>query len=342
MKKQILILVFLVLAVFAGVNKSYGQCTAGPLAPAAGVEYDYEVAVSGGTATVAIYNWFVTQNVNVLTGFGAPITPGTDFAVVTATGFSLYNTAVATNTTSKIRLNWTSAAIANGAAYYVAVKYTETGSAGCTVENMKVWQVKPINTFFLAIKGSDLSGDISKNNTCPPDIDGAVITPSATAPKIAYTYGQTIISYKVIASGVNGTWTPSLQLPAPVGATTTLQNYNTAEWSVDGSTNWHAFSLTDGDIAGGNYTSATTTAPVTVAGSTIYIRVKIDNVNFESLASQAILAGIDGTLPGGVKDIVGGGTCTDEVDYGKTGTYTINARPTVGPTTTGAFITKAP
>ena len=339
MKKQILILVLFVLAAFANVEKSYGQtCTPGALNPAAGVAYDYEVTVSGTVGgTAPVYLWYVTQDVNLLTG--AKIAAGVDFAVNAGAGLSAYNSAA--GTTNKINLTWTPAAVANVNPYYLVVKYSETSAVGCTVENMKVWLIDPINTFLLALEASDLTGNVANDNTCPPAVDGAIVTPGATpaAYTIAYTYGQTIISYKVTASGTNGTWTPSLQLPA-LGILG--QNYNAAEWSLDGATNWNTFGLTDGDVAGGNYTSAVTTAPVTVAGSTIIIRVKIDNVNFESLAAQPILAGVDGVLPSGVKDIKSAIDCTDEADFGKTDTYTVNPRPTVAPTTLPAFITKNP
>lgn len=339
MKKQILLLVLFILAAFANVEKSYGQtCTPAALNPAAGVPYDYEVTVSGTTGgTAPVYLWYVTQDVDIFNG--TKLTEGVDFTVNAGAGQSTYNSN--TGTTNKINLTWTPAAVANVNPYYLVVKYSETSAIGCTVDNMKVWQIDPINTFLLALEASDLLGNVANDNTCPPAVDGAIITPGAT-PSVTYTYGQTIISYKVTASGTNGTWTPSLHLPALGTPGPEGQNYNAAEWSLDGATNWNSFGLTDGDVAGGNYTSSVTTAPVTVAGSTIIIRVKIDNVNFESLAAQPIIAGVDGVLPSGVKDIKTLTDCTDEVDFGKTDTYTVNPRPTVAPTTLPAFITKNP
>jgi hypothetical protein len=325
MKKQILLLVFIVLAVFANVNKSYGQvCTPSRNNPAPGVAYDYEVTASGTTGgTSPTYVWYVTQGVNLLT---APqIAAGSDYVINSGAG------------TSKINITWTSAALANGNPYYLVVKYTETSTAGCTVENIKVYNIKPINTFLLAVVGSDATGDATKANTCPPAIDGAVVTPGAT-PSVAYTYGQTTIYYKVTASGIVGTYTPSISLPA-LGSLG--QNYNSADWSSDGGTTWNSFGLTDGDLDGGNFTSTVTTAPATVAGANIIVRVKIDNVNFESLSSQPITMGVDGVLPGGNNDIKSTSDCTDEVPFGKTGTHTIVPRPTITDTLP-AFITKNP
>jgi len=335
MKKQFFIIAFLVLAAFANVTKSYGQvCTPSALNPAAGVAYDYEVTVSGTVGgTAPVYQWFVTQDVNLLTA--THMAAGTDFTVNAGAGLSAYDVLV--GTTSKINLTWTSAAVANVNPFYLAVKYTETSSTGCTVENIKVWLIDPINTFLLLAEGSDVTGDITKASTCPPAVDGALIT-AGTPGSVAYTYGQTTIYYKITASGAIGTWTPSISLPA-LGSLG--QNYNAAEWSSDGTT-WNPFSLTDGDVAGGNYTSAATNAPVTVVGSTIIVRVKIDNVNYESLAAQPIVLGADGVLPGGVNDIVSVANCADEAAFGKTGTHTVQPRPTVAPTTLPAFIPKNP
>ncbi len=334
MKKQVFLLVALVLAAFANVTQSYGQCTPDPLHPAAGVAYDYEVTISGTTGgTTPTYVWNVTQDVNLLDA-SKYMTAGTDYTINSGSA------------TSKINITWSSAAVANPKVYYLVVKYTETSTSGCTVENMKVWQIDPLNTFLLAVAGSNATGDITKATTCPPAVDGATVTAGAT-PSVAYTYGQSTIYYKVTASGAIGTWTPSISLPALTGAGTTGQNYNNAEWSSDNGTTWNTFGLTDGDADGGTFTSTVTTAPVTVAGSDIIVRVKIDNVNFESLAAQPIEMGVDGVLPGNVKDIVSTSNCADEADFGKKGTHTVEARPTVTDATTDTpnptnFIPKNP
>ena len=340
MKKQILFLVFLVLTAFASVNKSYGQCVADPLHPAAGVTYDYEVTLTNSTGTTPVYSWYVTKDVNILTG--TVIGAGADFTVNTGAGLSTYNSAA--GSTGKLELVWTSAAVASTTPYYLVVKYTETSAApACTVENMRVWMIDPVNSFLLAVAGSDLAGVTANNSICAANIDGALITAGAS-PTVAYTYGQNTLYYKITASGAVGTWTPSISLPALAGLG---QNYNNAEWSSDGGTVWNTFGLVDGDLDGGTFTSTVTTAPVSVAGSVIIVRIKVDNVNFETLAAQPIILGADGVLPGGVKDIISATDCNDELAFGKTGTFTINVRPGVTDATTNTpnptdFITKAP
>jgi hypothetical protein len=340
MKKQILILALFVMAMFASVTDSYGQCAADPLHPAAGVSYVYEVTLTNATGSTPVFNWYVTKDVNILSG--TVIGAGADFVVNAGAGLSTYNSA--TSTTSKLELAWTSAAVASVAPYYLVVKYTETSTApACNVENMKVWMIDPVNSFLLAVAGSDLAGVVANNSICAANIDGALVSASAS-PTVEYTYGQNILYYKITASGAIGTWTPSISLPALSGLG---QNYNNAEWTSDGGTNWNPFGLVDGDLDGGTFTSTVTTAPVSVAGSPIIVRIKVDNVNYETLSAQPIILAADGVLPGGVKDIVSVSDCTDEANFGKSGTFTINVRPTVTDATTNSpntteFITKAP
>jgi hypothetical protein len=151
-----------------------------------------------------------------------------------------------------------------------------------------------------------------------------------------------------MASGANGTWTPSILLPAMLGLG---QNYAAVEWTEDlsGVPVWHSFNVPGGNTAGGSFSStdpATITDPVN--GTPIFIRVDIANVNWETLANQPVELGIDGLLPNGLSDIWGGtgpvpDPCAQADPFAKTATYTILARPTVVPgATMPAFIQKLP
>ena len=330
MKKQILLFVLFVVTTFASVSKSYGQttCTPGALNPSAGVAYDYEVTVTAGSGTSPVYVWYVTQATDLIGG--AKLTQGADFTVGTDSGFSTYSST--TSTSSKIKLTWNAAALANGNPYYLVVKYSETSTAGCSVENMKVWQIKPVNSFLLAIAGSDVAGATANASSCAPAITAATVTPAT--PTVSYDYGQSSIYYKVTASGVAGTWTPTINLPALAGAASG-QVYVSADWGTLGATpTWNSF----GTIvaAGGNMTSSVA-APVSVVGTDILVRIVINNSKYEGTTAQTVTVGIDGELPGGIKDIKGGGDCADETTN-KTGTHTILVRPAIAPGAAGAFI----
>ena len=71
MKKQLLVFVSIVfLALFAGFSNVNAQCVGNGFNPSAGTPYQYVVTVPGGTgyAGAGTYNWYITQDVNLLTG----------------------------------------------------------------------------------------------------------------------------------------------------------------------------------------------------------------------------------------------------------------------------------
>jgi len=353
MKKQLLLIVFL--ALFAGISTVNAQCVGNGFNPSAGTPYVYDVTISGnGYTGVGTYNWYVTQDVNIING--ATIIPAvnTFFTVDVGAGLSTYNSGA--GTTNQLGLTWTTAATSSPFPFYLVLRYSEANTnsgepGGCTAENIRVWQISPINTFLLAITGSTPTGTVfNPANQCAAPLTGAVVTPG-TPSTVEYTYGINTLYYLVTASGASGTWTPSIRIPALAGLS---QNYTAVEWSADltGAGVWNAFDLPVspvGNTAGGDFTSsvqATITDPA--AGTPILVRVRIDNVNWETLADQPIQVGIDGLLPTGLSDIWGGtgpipDPCAQADPFAKTATYTILARPTVNPgATMPAFIQKLP
>lgn len=352
MKKQ-LSLIVLVLALFAGFSSANAQCTGDGFTPASGLPYVYTIDVSGtGYSGGGTYDWYVTQNVDILDA--ASIIPETNvyFTVDEATpGYSDYHAATAT--TNQIELTWTPAAVSSVNPFYLVLRYSETNSTASpagTAENIRVWQIDPINTFLLAIEGATNTGNAFANaEQCAAPITGTTITPNAN-PALAsmeVTYGENTLFYRVTASGILGDWRPSIRIPALGGLG---QNYIAVEWnqSIDGSGTWHSFGVTAGDLDGGDFTS-TDDATVTdaIAGTPILVRVRIANENFETLADQPILVGVDGYLPDAYteSDIIGTGAnaCDPEVEFGKEATYTILARPTLTPGTgMDPFIQKLP
>ena len=356
MKKQHFFLVLL-LALFAGISTVNAQCVGSGFTPAAGVPYTYDVTITGpGYTGGGDYDWYVTQNVNIL---DVPsIIPETNvyFTVDEATaGYSDYHDA-AGSTSNQINLIWTPAAVSSATPFYLVLRYSEDNSTSvptCAAENIRVWQIDPINTFLLAIVGAETNGTpFAAAEQCAAPVTGATITPNAdpTLARVAYTYGENTLFYRVTASGILGDWRPSIQIPALAGLG---QTYIAVEWNQDitGAGAWHPFVGAAGTSVAGTYASADTDLAEVldaVAGTPILIRVRIDNANFETLADQPILVGIDGHLPTAFteSDIIGGtGTnaCDPEVAFGKQATYTILGRPTINPgATMPAFIQKLP
>jgi hypothetical protein len=333
MKKQHFLLI-LILAFFAGISSGYAQCTGAPLTPAAGVEYTYSATIGDlpaydGTHT-PIWDWYVTKNVNILTGI-IPLIPPTMFTVNGTTPYHDPSTGV-----NNIKITWTQAAIADGGPFYLVLRYREnnnTTSPTCSAENIRIWNIVPVNTFLLAMEGGMLSGGIyvptANSFTCAADVTGAIVTPGPP-PTALLTYGNNTLNFVATASGILGDWRPDISVPI-------LQNsqvYVSAQWSanMNGSGPWVDFPIA-GTGAAQQLQSPSNATVTDVNGTPILIRIVINNGNWRTLADQPITVGLDGYLPTAysVSDIQGSGAtpCDPEPAFGRTGIYTIKARPTV-------------
>ena len=332
MKKMIFSSMF-VLAFFFAAETIWAQCDSNELNPVAGTAYDYEVTVSSSAGTDPTYFWYVTQNANLL--LQSDFLPeGTYFIVETGSGFSNYQ--AASGTTSKIRLTWTAAAVTGNTPFYLVVKYSERRAGDCEVENMKAWKIQPSSEIFtLAIASVDSKGNATTAPVCPPPIDGATVNNNGT---VTYTYGTTLLYYKVTAAGLNGVWEPSVKLSNLAGSALN-QIYLSVSWSADGNV-WNSFVDTgNGDRS---YTSAVM-APVAAAGSEIIVKIEIQNGNYESLIEQEINLGIDGVANGNIQDVKASNDCTVETLFGKTASHIIMPRPALTEANpTVPFMTKNP
>jgi hypothetical protein len=356
MKKQLFLIVLL--ALFAGISSVNAQpCVGNGFTPSAGTDYSYVVTIpptGGYTGVGGVYNWYITQDVNLLNTLAIIPAVNANFSVNVGAGLSTYNSLVPGGTTNTIGLQWTPAA--SGQVFYLVLKYSESNpnaiAPGCAAQNIRVWQINPNNAtnFLLAISGASNNGTaLTIANQCAADVDGATVIPGSPT-KIDYNYGENIIYYRVDATGTTGNWTPSIRLPLLAGAALS-QVYAIAEWNDDVTGvagTWTAFAGAPFPNTGGDFTSP---IPAAIAdpllGASILIRVRISNVNYETLANQPITVGIDGYLPSGLSDIIGPGAvlpalpCDQEVVFGKQATYTILARPDITPVT-GPFITPLP
>jgi hypothetical protein len=336
MKKQLFLFMFL-LAFFAGIFQANAQCVPTPLSPAAGIAYTYSATISGpgynGTNT-PLWDWYVTKDVNLLTAGSIITLPSTMFSVDVTTPYHNPATGV-----GQVIITWTPAAVADGGPFYLVLRYRENNSLStptCSAENIKVWQINPINTFLLAFEGGMLNAGsyvpTPGSNACAANVVGATVTPG-TPGTATLVYGQNTIYYVATASGILGNWKPWIQVPA----LQTSQVYVSAQWSADmtgGAVVWNDFGVAaTGAMQTLQSLSGDATILDAVAGTPILIRIVIDNQNWQTLAAQPILVGLDGFLPTAytVSDIVGtGGTpCAPETPFGRTATYTINARPTI-------------
>jgi hypothetical protein len=282
---------------------------------------------------VPLYDWYVTKNVNILDG--PSILPnGTMFNANPVASYHNPGNAAAIN---QILLTWTAAAIADGGPFYLVLRYREnnnTAAPTCSAENIKVWEIKPVNSFLLALEGGTLSGGVYipqlGSFACAADVTGATVTPGAPT-TATLVYGNNTLYYVATASGILGNWQPRIQVPALLST----QVYVSAEWTADmtGGGGWVNFGIAPNGLTQ-ILTSGTDATVTNVAGTPILIRIVLNNMNWQTLADQGVLLGLDGFLPTAYtkSDIVGGvgpTACDEAAPFLRTATYTIKSRPTI-------------
>lgn len=322
MKKQRFLLVLL-LAFIAGISSGYAQCTPGPLSPNAGVEYTYTMTNPG---TNPYFHWYITKSTDVFAG--TKEIPGVLFTV----NGSNYD--VTTSVIDNIKITWTSAGIADAGPFYLVLRYSEdAGNPVCRVENLRVTEIKPINTFLLALDGGMYNGttyEISNNaNGCAAPVTGATVI-TTTPSTVTLTFGNNTLYYIATASGIQGDWYPQIRVPG----LQTSQVYVSAEWNanMDGSGTWNTFGVTPNGSTQDLLSALPATA--SVDGTPILIRVVINNNNWQTLADQEITLALDGFLPPvpivpatSISDITSPTVCTPLGEFGRSAIFTINKRP---------------
>ena len=364
MKKQLLIIMSIIfLALFANVSRvSAASCVGTGFNPSAGVDYKYFVNIAGPgyTGVGGTYRWYVTQSTDLING--TILTPADGFfEVLTGGGLSTYNSSIAAGTSDTLGLKWTENA--NTLTFYLVLKYREhngnSGTPGCEAENIRVWEIKPnISTdFLLAIAPYDINGgmvfaDTTLAKQCAADLTGAQINTTTTPISVAISYDTNTLYYQVTASGATGVWTPSIYLPALATPVPQNQNYASVQWrdlTVTPAV-WYNFTGAAGSTGGlaQGYPSSQT-APVSLLGTSILVKVEVANNYYETLEDQTIRVGIDGVLPTGQDDIWGPGTwpgnplaCDPATNFAKKAPFKILARPEIQTGMTTQFIQKLP
>jgi len=357
MKKQILFLVFLVLAVFANVTVTWAQpyaahgvapnpltCgTSDALHPIAGKPYNYNIGVTPAPTGTALYTWWATKGTDFIlngtvTNTGMlTITPGQILAATTpgygVTG--LYSTVTITWSSELLAATVSGTATGGKTPTFVAVNYTDPASA--CANNLKVYQLDPLNGFTVDIFNRDAGGATlaagATTSSCVSNI--ASVTYNGT--QLLYNYGTNTITYEVVAANFSSSWTPAFQ----VGV---LGNGQTADlqWAYDNAFTSGLVTVQSGiTAAGGTYTSATTVntnVPDTSIGVSIFVRLVIHNNTYEGIADTPIALAVNGTNSAGQPDVVNT-DCNTSTYMEDIANQTLTKRPAVTPTTpTGGFV----
>lgn len=339
MKKQILILV---VAIFASVvafaqPSNPPSCLGDPLHPSVGQQYAYTVSIPTlytGYNGDGTYKWWVTQDVDLITG--AVATDGTDFKFLAS---GVYNTATAATPT--VNITWNSTALGKGN-YYLVIQYVETNTnatISCPTNNYKVMLITPQNTFWLKIENVlNAAGAAGGDEVCSPGVLTATITNTTDPGAVEYIYGKTTHFVKISANGYTGDFTPSLKLGDLLGDA----EYTSVTWASGAKTGTFTESATAGIWTSSSAMPSLNTynpgdptgTPVVPAswgtGQEIIVTIEITHNHHQGLIDMPITIAIDGSYDSGgtaMNDKKGGTTCDDEAEYADTTTQTVRARP---------------
>lgn len=343
MKKQILILVVIVLAAFANVNESYGQtavagslpkpltCTTGPLNPVAGQPYDYTATFNpdGGTAF-----WYATKSTDIVTGSARTANVEAIGAGVVAAGTNYATNQTPTSGPSTATITWSSAGLSTvttAAPLLVVVEY-EAAAANCA-NNLKVFNIVPKNAFTVDIRSmaSDGTGPADygvKTSQCADDVEAATF--NTTTASMNMDYGDQTLYFEVIAANFTGSFIPSYQL-------TGLLPGQTAEifWGYTAATATNSLgAIVNTTVVNG--TAASTALTNTKDGVSIYVKVVVQNNKVENIGGQTITLAVDAKNAEGQDDVLET-DCSVNTAFADAASQDITTRPSITPGATGAF-----
>lgn len=360
MKRQIFILVFLVLATFASVSQSYGQAIAGfaprtltlandAMNPIAGKPYDYSAIISplGGNAY-----WYATKNTTFMTAGARPAgieLPVSATSIIAGTNYVTLAAAAATPTLTNII--WSSDVLngvnATTAPLFVVVEYN--GPTCTTNNNVKVMQIVPKNAFTIDL--TNMTHVVPVTNPTPTALPygdaesqcyaGIVSSVWASATGLTNNYGVNVLYFELVAANFSAAFKPTFQLLGVKGTQTAA-----IDWGTTIGTYGHAVGSGIG-LAAMPYTSSeqtvSTTLTNTSGGAAIYIRVTVTNNGYEGLMNDAITLKVDATdnsAPTGNPDVNPDGTVKGA--FAELASQTLNLRPTVTAGTGVTFVTQVP
>ena len=356
MKKQIFIFAFFVLAVFAGINKSYGQathfspattptgCPDDALNPIAGKPYTYSAAVSPipGTAKWHVVAGTPTQQF-ITAGSWVPTdetTAGT--YILSSTPDPLSPLAVSASP-STVSITWESTGLAEVIAdptnkkLFVAIEYA--GTADCANNNLQVWEINPINAFTIDVFNTDgtniLGAAGATASTCYSSVASASYNAS-TPGTIDIDYGTNTITYEIVAANFTGSFSSTIQVSG-------LQAGQTADISW-GYTIALSKSNTPIETGVGNGTYGPIQATIdpttdTGTGVSIFVTLTIHNNNWEGqLADDGITLAATATNAAGQTDVAT--DCTDDTGFSDSATNTLMRRPNISTPVPSPFLIK--
>jgi hypothetical protein len=359
MKKQILILAFFVLALMAGSLSSFGQmgpstvaptplnainCKPSPLNPIAGLPFTYAVTNPNTVATG--YTWWATKNPNFIntTTFASDMTSMLTVAPgqLIATGAN-YGTANAA--TGTMDITWTANILAatdyqgtpaiGGTPAAPSPTFVVVQADGSCNNNLQVFELNPLPSFTLDIANIDPADNTTTlaygtdATQCADIVRGA----SYSGASVAMDYGTNTMLFEVIAANYVTNWIPTFQIVSGLTANQTA----TIGWAYTAAAAL-AGTFIDGSpaaVVGANIVGTTALVPAaglnTSLGTSIYVRIIVDNNQFESTALQPLVLAVDGQDASAQWDIdQASATCSGAAnDLKDQATHNVTPRPDI-------------
>jgi hypothetical protein len=322
MKKHLFILI---LAVFA-INLAWGQnathgsigpepftgtCSDDALHPIPGKAYVYDVTTNSPGST---YTWWATKDYNFITSSGTPptVTTTTNMGTtsLTVAGGHLLSTSAnygqIDGSSSSVTITWSpqllagTASVTTGTKSPTFVAVLAQDAANCT-NNFKVYTLDPKVAFTVDILPMLPTGIATGNyaatvSQCFSEVAGATFSP--TTGGVDYNYGTNILYYEVVAANFTDEFHPSFKVDGLQAGQTAILEYSTtsptasATWTPIGSTLVGAASST---LTAGTATVTVSNTENTTLGVSVYLRLTVNNGNWEGLADLPISVSVEAT-----------------------------------------------
>ena len=370
MKKQILFLAMITLAfIFAGTTKSFGQmrpstltptpltnCTPSPLNPMAGQLFTYSVENPNSVATG--YTWWATKNPNFidLTSFLSDTTsmlyvaPGE----LISTGANYGGFQAAGNT---MDIEWTADILAatqyqgtpdiNATPATPSPTFVVVQADGSCNNNLQVFELNPLPSFTLDIANidpADTANVLAYGTNASQCVD-IVRSAIYSATVLTMDYGTDTLLFEVVAANYVQNWIPTFEAMGGLAGDQTAAigwAYTKAD-ALNGN-----FIDGEQDLTGAAVTGTTALAAAsgvnTSLGTSIFVRIVIDNNTTESIAQSDFILAVDGVDANGQPDIdQTDATCTATLnDREDKATHEITPRPDISDTTGDGAINSTP
>lgn len=359
MKKQILVLTMLLLALIFSTSNTFGQnseedyiilpsggtifcppavtlnCATGTgLTPIPGQEYTYEISAS----SMSTVHWIVTDEANVMTAPGT-LTTGIDpvgtgsYVLTNPDGF--YNDPA--NTSASITLSWKSF---NGTLNNVLLVAYVWDATTCT-DNIEVYRIEPQYSFTLDLAGI-LDTGAEGATECVGNIQSAAYD---AITGLTVTYGDNYVFYAVTAANWQTSWRPT------ISAVTEHGTVGTVEWAYpDDATTGGPWNASLDDVLATEYSNNNNGW---INEACIIVRVQVvHGTTTENLTDETVTLSADGEMinpqtsayDGAYLDLdepaSGSGACVNNIT--DTFDYIITPRPTITAVDPQPFETKVP